>query len=68
MSATLERPSPALATPRTVAPGKDSRKLIRGQVRAGWLLLAPALLHSGIFIVIPGNGVSFHCPSLASSV
>ncbi|WP_432944113.1 carbohydrate ABC transporter permease [Kribbella sp. CA-253562] len=53
MSATLERPGPALATPRTVAPGKDSRKLIRSQVRAGWVLIAPALLHSGIFIVIP---------------
>ncbi|ONI67459.1 ABC transporter permease [Kribbella sp. ALI-6-A] len=62
MSATLERPGPALATPRTVAPGKDSRRLIRGQVRAGWLLIAPALLHSGIFIVIPvvfAIGLSF---------
>jgi len=53
MSATLERPTPAVAAPRRVAPSKDSRKLIRSQVRAGWLLLAPALLHSGIFLVIP---------------
>lgn len=52
MSATLERPAPAVATRRT-APANDSRKLIRGQVRAGWLFLSPALLHSGIFIVIP---------------
>ncbi|MDX6261931.1 MAG: multiple sugar transport system permease protein [Kribbellaceae bacterium] len=53
MSATLEQVSPAVSTPRKVAPAKDSRKLIRSQVRAGWVLLAPALLHSGIFIVIP---------------
>ena len=53
MSATLERTSPAVATPRKVAPAKDSRKLIRSQVRAGWVLLTPALLHSGIFLVIP---------------
>jgi multiple sugar transport system permease protein len=52
MSATLERTAPTV-TPRRVAPAKDSRKLIRSQVRAGWLMLAPALLHSGIFIVIP---------------
>jgi multiple sugar transport system permease protein len=52
MSATLERPAPTVV-PRRVAPSKDSRKLIRGQVRAGWLFLSPALLHSGIFIVIP---------------
>jgi multiple sugar transport system permease protein len=51
MSTTLERP--ALDTPRKVAPGKDSRTLIRGQARAGWILLSPALLHSGVFIVIP---------------
>jgi multiple sugar transport system permease protein len=53
MSATLEQVSPAVSTPRKVTPAKDSRKLIRSQVRAGWVLLAPALLHSGIFIVIP---------------
>jgi multiple sugar transport system permease protein len=53
MSATLERTSPAVAAPRKIAPAKESRKLIRSQVRAGWLLLSPALLHSGIFIVIP---------------
>jgi multiple sugar transport system permease protein len=53
MSATLEQVSPAVSTPRKIAPTKDSRKLIRSQVRAGWVLLAPALLHSGIFIVIP---------------
>jgi len=53
MSATLERPTPAIATPRRVPPSKDSRKLIRSQVRAGWMLLAPALLHSAIFLVIP---------------
>jgi multiple sugar transport system permease protein len=53
MSATLERTSPTIAAPRKVAPAKDSRKLIRSQVRAGWVLLAPALLHSGIFLVIP---------------
>ncbi|SDT17001.1 carbohydrate ABC transporter permease [Microlunatus soli] len=35
-----------------VRPAKR-RSLDRGQVRAGWLLLAPALLHSAIFIVIP---------------
>jgi multiple sugar transport system permease protein len=52
MSATLERPAPAV-TARRVPPAKDSRKLIRSQVRAGWILLAPALLHSGIFLVIP---------------
>ena len=52
MSATLERPAPTVAERRT-APAKDSRKLIRGQVRAGWLFLSPALLHSAIFIVIP---------------
>jgi multiple sugar transport system permease protein len=52
MSATLERPAPTVAVRRT-APAKDSRKLIRGQVRAGWLFLSPALLHSTIFIVIP---------------
>ena len=51
MSTTLERP--ALATPRKVSPSKDSRTLLRGQARAGWALLAPALLHSGVFIVIP---------------
>jgi multiple sugar transport system permease protein len=28
-------------------------RLDRKQVRAGWLLLAPALIHSGVFIVIP---------------
>lgn len=32
---------------------KPSRKLISGQVRAGWLLLSPALLHSLVFILIP---------------
>ena len=53
MSATLERTTPAIATPRRVPPSKDSRKLIRSQVRAGWMLLAPALLHSAIFLVIP---------------
>ncbi|GAA1602818.1 sugar ABC transporter permease [Kribbella sancticallisti] len=53
MSATLERPAPAATTTRRPAPAKDSRKLIRSQVRAGWVLLAPALLHSGIFLVIP---------------
>lgn len=53
MSATLERATPAVGTARRTAPAKDSRKLIRSQVRAGWVLLAPALLHSGIFIVIP---------------
>jgi len=53
MSATLERPTAAIATPRRVPPSKDSRKLIRSQVRAGWMLLAPALLHSAIFLVIP---------------
>lgn len=54
MSATVEeRPIPTLTEPRKVAPAKDSRKLIRSQVRAGWLFLAPALVHSGIFIVIP---------------
>ncbi|WBQ05081.1 carbohydrate ABC transporter permease [Kribbella sp. CA-293567] len=53
MSATLERPTPAVAGPRRVPPAKDGRKLIRSQVRTGWLLLAPALLHSGIFLVIP---------------
>jgi multiple sugar transport system permease protein len=53
MSATLERATPAVSTKRSAAPAKDSRKLIRSQVRAGWVLLAPALLHSGIFIVIP---------------
>lgn len=53
MSATLERPAAAIATPRRVPPSKDSRKLIRSQVRAGWMLLAPALLHSAIFLVIP---------------
>ena len=51
MSTTLERP--ALDTPRKVTPSKDGRTLIRSQVRTGWALLAPALLHSGIFIVIP---------------
>jgi multiple sugar transport system permease protein len=53
MSATLEQVSPAVSTKRSAPPAKDSRKLIRSQVRAGWVLLAPALLHSGIFIVIP---------------
>lgn len=53
MSATLERATPVVSTPRKVGAGKHSRKLIRSQVRAGWVLLAPALLHSGIFIVIP---------------
>lgn len=51
MSTTLERP--AVATPRNTPSSKESRALIRSQVRAGWTLLAPALLHSGIFIVIP---------------
>jgi multiple sugar transport system permease protein len=51
MSTTLERP--ALATPGNATSSKDSRALVRSQVRAGWALLAPALLHSGIFIVIP---------------
>lgn len=51
MSTTLERP--AVATPRNTPASKESRALIRSQVRAGWTLLAPALLHSGIFIVIP---------------
>lgn len=53
MSATLEQVTPAVSAKRSVPPAKDSRKLIRSQVRAGWVLLAPALLHSGIFIVIP---------------
>ncbi len=53
MSATLEHPTKAAAAPRGAAPANDSRQLIRSQVRAGWILLAPALLHSGIFIVIP---------------
>ncbi|MDX6280932.1 MAG: multiple sugar transport system permease protein [Kribbellaceae bacterium] len=53
MSATLEQVTPAVSAKRSVAPAKNSRKLIRSQVRAGWVLLAPALLHSGIFIVIP---------------
>jgi multiple sugar transport system permease protein len=52
MSATLERATPSVST-RRVPPAKDSRKLIRSQVRAGWMLLSPALLHSGIFILIP---------------
>jgi multiple sugar transport system permease protein len=52
MSATLERTAPTVS-PRRVAPAKDSRKLIRSQVRAGWLFLSPALLHSAVFIVIP---------------
>ncbi|MEV8377029.1 sugar ABC transporter permease [Kribbella sp. NPDC056861] len=52
MSATLERPAPTVSAGRP-APANASRKLIRSQVRTGWMLLAPALLHSGIFIVIP---------------
>jgi multiple sugar transport system permease protein len=52
MSATLERPAPTVGTGRP-APANASRRLIRSQVRTGWMLLAPALLHSGIFIVIP---------------
>lgn len=37
----------------TARPSTGRRSLERGQVRAGWLLLAPALLHSAVFIVIP---------------
>lgn len=33
--------------------GRRRRNLTGGQARAGWLFLAPALLHSLIFIVIP---------------
>jgi multiple sugar transport system permease protein len=51
MSTTLERP--ALARTGKATPSKQSRALIRSQVRTGWALLTPALLHSGIFIVIP---------------
>ncbi|TWD80961.1 carbohydrate ABC transporter membrane protein 1 (CUT1 family) [Kribbella amoyensis] len=53
MSATLEHPTSRVTEPRKVAPAKDGRKLIRSQVRTGWLLLSPALLHSAIFIVVP---------------
>lgn len=53
MSATLEHPTKTAAAPRGATAGNNSRELIRSQVRAGWVLLAPALLHSGIFIVIP---------------
>ncbi|GAA1675459.1 sugar ABC transporter permease [Kribbella yunnanensis] len=51
MSTTLERP--ALATSGKPAVAKDKGTLTRSQVRTGWALLAPAMLHSGIFIVIP---------------
>ena len=51
MSTTLERP--ALDTPRKVPTAKDTGTLLKGQKRTGWALLAPALLHSAIFIVIP---------------
>lgn len=53
MSATLEHPTKTAAAPRGATSANNSRELIRSQVRAGWVLLAPALLHSGIFIVIP---------------
>jgi multiple sugar transport system permease protein len=51
MSTTLERP--ALAASRKSEVAKDKGTLTRSQVRTGWALLTPALLHSGIFIVIP---------------
>lgn len=53
MSATLEHPTKTVPAPSGTAPAKESRELIRSQVRAGWILLSPALLHSAIFIVIP---------------
>ncbi|MGZ0149399.1 carbohydrate ABC transporter permease [Kribbella sp. WER1] len=51
MSTTLERP--ALTSAGKTGSSKGDRTLVRSQVRAGWTLLTPALLHSGIFIVIP---------------
>jgi multiple sugar transport system permease protein len=51
MSATLERAVPRVEPSKAVP--QQSRKLIRSQVRAGWLLLSPALLHSAVFILIP---------------
>ena len=51
MSTTLERP--ALDTTRKVPTAKDTGTLLKGQKRTGWALLAPALLHSAVFIVIP---------------
>jgi multiple sugar transport system permease protein len=45
----------AAATAAAAAPRSTRRRgdLERAKVRAGWLLLAPALLHSAIFIAIP---------------
>lgn len=40
-------------TAATSRPVVKRRRLDRSQVRTGWLLLAPALIHSVIFIVIP---------------
>lgn len=40
-------------TAAATGPVVKRRRLDRSQVRAGWLLLAPALIHSVIFIVVP---------------
>ncbi|MFD8378532.1 carbohydrate ABC transporter permease [Streptomyces sp. NPDC059679] len=48
-AAQRSRPSPARA-PRY---GAASRALTRGQRRAGWLLLTPALAHMSLFVAVP---------------
>lgn len=52
MSAVIETVR-AGAPSHRAAPAAGRSVLTRGQRRAGWWLLSPALLHSGIFIVIP---------------
>ncbi len=48
------RQIPGKAAPWAAPAGPRRRKsLTRGQARAGWFLLTPALLHSTIFITVP---------------
>ena len=55
MTAVKERVAPARAVdePKPVAARRGRSKLTRRQTRAGWFMLAPALLHSSLFLAIP---------------
>lgn len=52
-TSTLTAPARELSVERGQAQRRRRRSILRGQKRAGWWFLAPALVHSAIFAVIP---------------
>jgi multiple sugar transport system permease protein len=52
-SPTLAEPTPQLPAHARVARKRRGSSILRTQKRAGWWFLAPALIHSAIFAVIP---------------